>query len=227
MLLLERDRCSGVGRRPRGIRRFEAVVEGMEGRRLMTGSGAAIFLSGATVEVIGTNLGDTGGVSLRDGSVEVKVSNAQGSDDVLFPASQVGSIQYFGGGGKNSFTNATSLTGYLYGGSGDNTLTGGSGLDFLYATSSGTNVLNAGSGFEILEALSSGNNTLNGGSGYDTMISFAGNAHIVVGSGYDLILAYGGHNIIEGGPGYATVYSFSTTDVINPNDRVTVYHFGY
>ena len=225
MLLFDRNRGSDVKRRPRNIKRFEAGVEGLEGRRMLTGSGATIVLTGTTVEVFGSNFGDTGLVTSQNGLVDVKVSNAQGSDDVQFPASQVGLIEFFGGSGKNSFTNATSLTGYLFGGSGDNVLTGGSGLDFLIATSSGTNVLNAGSGFEILEAVGSGTNTLVGGSGYDTMISFAGNNHFVVGAGYDSILTFGGQNVIDGGPGYATVYSFSSTDVIHRNDRMTVYHF--
>src|SRR3954469_11577260 len=116
MLHFERVRRSGVGGRTSGRRRFVAAVEGMEGRQLMTGSGATIFLSGTTLVVGGTNLGDTGSVILNNGSVEVQLSNSAGSDDVFFPASQVGAIDYFGGSGKNTFSNETSVTGYLYGG---------------------------------------------------------------------------------------------------------------
>jgi len=227
MLYFERDRGTSAGRRCRSPRRFEAGVEGMEGRRMLTASGAAIVLAGSTVEVFGTDLGDTGMVTSRDGSVEIRLTNSQGYDDVLFPASQVSAIEFFGGSGKNTFTNATPLTGYLYGGSGDNVLTGGSGMDFLIATSTGTNVLNAGSGSEILEALGGGSNTRNGGSGSDTMISFAGNNHIVGGTGSSFIISFGGRNVIEGGHGSSTVYSFSSTDVIVPNDRETVIHIGY
>jgi hypothetical protein len=225
MLLFERDRGSNANRRARGVRRFEAGVEAMEGRRLLTGSGALIFLSGTTVEIYGSNNGDAGVVSMKNGSVDVSVSNAQGSDDVQFPASQVTSIQYFGGSGSNNFANDTSLTGYLYGGSGNNVLTGGSGSDYLFATSGGTNVLNAGSGFEVIEALGPGNNTLNGGSGFTEELAIAGNNQLVGGAGNTSILAFGGQNVIDGGAGYTTVYSFSSTDMINANARTTVYKF--
>ena len=227
MLVIERDRGSDAKRRARGARRFEAHVEGMEDRRLLSGSGALIFLSGTTIEVYGSNNGDTGLVAMKGGSVDVKVSNAQGSDEVLFPASQVTSIEYFGGGGHNNLTNNTSLTGYLYGGSGDNVLTGGSGSDYLIASSGGTNVFNAGSGMEVLEALGSGTNILIGGSGYDTMITFSGNNHVVGGSGSDFIVALGGQNTIDGGSGSLIVYSFSSTDVIHPNQGTTVIPIGY
>ena len=226
MMLFERKRCSDGKRRPRDVRRFEAGVEGLEGRRVLNGSGALIFLSGTTIEVYGSNNGDTGVVAMKNGAVDVSVSNARGRDDVQFSASQVGAIEYFGGNGNNNFTNDTSLTGYLYGGSGNNVLTGGSGLDYLIASSGGTNVLNAGAGFEVFEVVGNGANTLNGGSGYDTMIAYSGNNHLVGGTGYDVILAFGGQNTIDGGPGYATVYSFSSTDIINQNDRMNVYHFG-
>lgn len=227
MLLFERDRGSDARRRTRGVGRFEAGVEGMEERRLLTGSGATILLSGTTIEVFGSNNGDTGVVAMKNGAVDVSVSSSQGSDDVQFPASEVGAIEYFGGSGNNNFTNATSLTGYLYGGSGNNVLTGGSGVDYLFATSCGTNVLNAGSGVENLEAFGAGTNILNGGSGEDTMFTFAGNNTIVGGSGSSFIVALGGQNQINGGPGYSTVYSFSSTDVIVPNDRETVFQIGY
>ena len=227
MMLFERKRCSDGKRRPRVARRFEAGVEGLEGRRVLNGSGALIFLSGTTIEVYGSNNGDTGVVAMKNGAVDVSVSNARGRDDVQFSASQVGAIEYFGGNGNNNFTNDTPLTGYLYGGSGNNVLTGGSGSDYLFATSSGTNVLDAGAGSEVLEAFGAGNNTLNGGSGYDTMITFAGNNHVVGGSGSDFIVALGGQNTIDGGPGYSIVYSFSSTDVVRPTNGTTVIHIGY
>ncbi len=222
MFFFERDRGSDAKRRPRGVRRFEAGVEGMEDRRLLTGSGATILLSGTTIEVFGSNNGDTGVVAMKNGAVDVSVVNSQGSDDVQFAASQVGAIDYFGGSGNNHFTNDTSLTGYLYGGSGNNVLTGGSGQDFLFATGSGTNVLNAGSGVETLEAFGGGTNILNGGSGSDSMLVFAGNNQITGGSGSNFILTFGGQNVVNGGPGYSTVISFSSTDVIIPNSRETV-----
>ncbi len=227
MLLWKRGRGSKTNRRRRGVRRFEAGVEGMEGRLLLTGSGATIVLSGTTIEVFGSNNGDTGVVAMKNGAVDVSISNAQGSDDVQFPASQVGAIEYFGGSGSNHFTNATSLTGYLYGGSGNNVLAGGSGVDYLFATSNGTNVLDAGSGFEMLETYGDGTNTLNGGSGYTTVLALGGDNRIVGGSGYEFILTYGGQNLIDAGSGYATVYSFSSTDVINSNQDMAVYKIGY
>jgi Ca2+-binding RTX toxin-like protein len=227
MLLFERDRHSGDRRRTSGRRQFVAAVEGMEDRKLLTGSGAAIVLTGTTLEVFGTNLGDTGSVGLNNGSVEVQLSNSAGSDDVSFPTSQVGLIEFFGGSGNNTFSNNTPLTGYLFGGSGDNVLNGGSGSDFLFATSGGTNFLNAGSGSEVLEAVGPGTNTLNGGSGYDTMITFAGNNHVIGGTGSSFIVALGGQNTIDGGPGNSFVYSFSSTDVIHPTQGTTVIHIGY
>ena len=45
--------------RDRGVRRFEVGVEEMEGRRLLTGSGVTVVLSGTMLEIVGTNLGDT------------------------------------------------------------------------------------------------------------------------------------------------------------------------
>jgi RTX calcium-binding nonapeptide repeat (4 copies) len=227
MRLFQHDRHQDVGQRARGIRRFAAGVEGLEGRRLLNGSGATILLTGSTIEIIGTNLGDTGRVTIQNGAVDVKISNSQGSDDDQFPVAQVGSIVYLGGSGNNTFTNDTPLNADLYGGAGNNTLTGGSGVDLLVATSGGVNVLNAGSGFEVLEATGTGTNTLNGGSGYDEMLAFAGNNQFNDGSGYDFIIAVGGQNVINAGTGYATVYSFSSTDVINANGQMTVYHFGY
>jgi Ca2+-binding RTX toxin-like protein len=227
MRLIQRDRPQGSGRADRGLRRFEAGVEEMEGRLALSGPGATIALQGSAIEVIGSDLGDTGLVTLQNGTVDVKVSNSQGSEDDQFPASEVGSIVYLGGAGNNTFTNDTPLTGYLYGGSGNNTLTGGSGTDYLVATSGGVNVLNAGSGFEVLEAVGDGTNTLNGGSGYDEMLAFAGNNQFNDGSGYDFIIADGGQNVINAGTGSATVYSFSSTDVINANGQMTVDRYGY
>ena len=81
------------------------------GAALLTGSGATILLTGSTIEVLGLQprrhrAGHHEGRLGRGPGLEL-----QGSDDVLFPASAVGSIAYFGGCGSNSFTNATSFTG--------------------------------------------------------------------------------------------------------------------
>ena len=75
---------------------------------MLTGSGASIALSNGMIEILGTNLGDTGSVSIQNGSVQIRVSNSRGSDDVAFPLSQVASIFYQGGSGNSTFTNATS-----------------------------------------------------------------------------------------------------------------------
>ena len=227
MWIFPRDRRLSTPAGTRNHRRIELGAEEMEGRRLLSGSGALIVLSGSTVEVVGTNLGDTGLVTQKNGSVEVQVSNSQGSDDVLFPASAVSAIDYFGGSGSNTFTNATSLTGYLFGGSGNNVLNGGSGMDYLFASSGGQNVLDAGSGSEYLFAFGSGTNSLNGGSGYDTIYTFSGVNHVVGGTGSSFIIAVGGQNTIDGGPGNSIIYSFSSNDVIVPNKNETVVHIGY
>jgi Ca2+-binding RTX toxin-like protein len=220
-------RGSAVGRQRRG-RAFRAGVEALEGKALLTGSGATIVLAGGIIEVLGTNLGDTGSVNLQsDGRYHVHMANTQGSDDVAFPASQVSAVYYVGGAGNNSFTNATSLTGYLYGGSGSNVLTGGSGVDYLVAWGSGTQVLNAGSGYEVLEAVGPGTATLNGGSGTDVFYATAGVNTIHGGSGVNSIISYGGRNTIDGGTGYSYVYSYVSTDVITSRPTQVVYHLGY
>ncbi len=228
MPVLWTDRRCSRRERTRGHRGFHSCVERLEGRSMLTGgAGATIVLSNGKIEILGTNLGDTGSVSVQNGSVLVKISNSQGSQNVAFPLSQVSSIYYQGGTGNNVFTNATSLAGYLYGGSGNNVLNGGSGLDYLVATGNGTEVLNAGSGTEILESFGDGTNTLNGGSGYDTLIVYAGHNRVIGGTGSTCILAYGGQNYIDGGPGGSVVYSFSATDVIVPEAHETVHHIGY
>jgi Ca2+-binding RTX toxin-like protein len=228
MRLFQRLRQRHAGKPAQSLRKFEARVEQMEGRVVLTGgSGATIALQGSMIEILGTNLGDTGSVSLVHGSYEVKVSNSQGSDDDLFPASGVSSVEFVGGSGTNTFANATSLMGYLYGGSGSNTFTGGSGMDVLVASGSGLNVLNAGSGDEILIASGGGTNILNGGAGFDEMVSEAGSNTFNAGSGPSLIIAAGGQNVVNAGSGYATVYSFSSTDQINPNANTTVIKIGY
>lgn len=223
MWLFQRDRRRHPGRPAKGVRRFEAGLEEMEGRRVLNGSGATIALVGSTIEVIGTNLGDTGSVTMQNGMVEVKMSNSQGSDDDLFPASGVVAIEYIGGSGNNTFANDTPLTGLLFGGSGNNVLTGGSGFDYLFAEGSGTNVLNAGSGTEMIEALG-GNNTLNAGTGNTTIFAFAGDNHVVGGSGTMSVITLGGQNVIDGGTGASTVFSFVSTDEIHQNAEMTVYY---
>jgi Ca2+-binding RTX toxin-like protein len=227
MRLFQRDRRQQTRRPARTIRRFEAQVEGMEARMVLDGSGATIALVDSMIQINGSNLGDTGLVTLQGSSVDVKLSNSQGRADVQFPVSEVGGIEYFGGSGTNTFTNDTPLTAYLYGGSGNNTLTGGSGFDILVATGGGVNVLDAGSGFEILEALGDGTDTLNAGSGYDELLAYAGTNQINAGAGYDIIVSVGGQNVINAGAGSSTVYSFCSTDVIHENDQMTVYQFGY
>ena len=210
-------------RRPTATR-FQAGVQNLEGRSLLT-SGATILLSNGTLEVFGTNLGDTGSFSVQNNMVNVQISNAQGSDDVAFPAGEVSSVLYMGGSGNNTFANNTSLTGFLYGGSGSNTLTGGSGIDFLVASGSGTNVLNAGSGSEYLEAFGPGHNILNGSSGADTLIAFNGINTLTGGTGTTTVETFGGTNLIDGGPGNSTILSFDGSDVIIPEPNEVVYGF--
>ncbi len=214
--------------RVRGRVGFRAGVETLEGRAVLSASGANIFLSYGMVGVVGTNLGDTGSVSLQGNLVHVKVSNAQGSDDVAFPAADVNSVYFKGGSGSNTFSNDTSLTGYLYGGSGNNVLNAGAGTDYLIARGQGTEVLNAGSGSAVLQATGTGTHYLNGGTGSTTMIVTAGTNYLQGGSGTNTIATYGGQNTINGGSGDTYVFSFVSTDVITPaSGRQSVYRIGY
>ena len=85
MFLLRTDRRYGRRETARGRRDFHSCVEPLEGRSMLTGSGATIALSNGMIEILGTNLGDTGSVSIQNGSVQIRVSNSRGSDDVAFP----------------------------------------------------------------------------------------------------------------------------------------------
>jgi len=211
--------------RRRALRPTLHGPEPLEGRALLTGSGATIVLVGSLIEVIGTDHGDNGSVSLQGNAYHVKLANSQGSDDVAFPAGQVSAVYYQGGRGANTFANATALTGYLIGGPGDNTLTGGSGVDYLMASGTGSDRLNAGPGTEYLTAYGSGTNVLTGGGGTDQMSVSAGANTINAGSGSDTVITFGGQNTVTGGTGATTLYSLDPADTVTPSSHVTVHQF--
>ncbi len=88
-------------------------------------------------------------------------------------ASNVVAIEFRGGNGNDSFTNATTLPSSLYGNGGYNVLTGGSARDYLYGGNS-DDTLNGGGGNDYLYG-NGGNDRLTGEAGDDSMFGGDGN----------------------------------------------------
>ena len=80
-----RGRRSGGEVHHTGRVRFVANVEAIEGRTLLTATGATILLSNGVIEVLGTNLGDTGSVTLQGGRITSRSRTRGGATTSRFP----------------------------------------------------------------------------------------------------------------------------------------------
>jgi Ca2+-binding RTX toxin-like protein len=168
-----------IGREKRArSRRFEARLEDLESRNLMTGG--SVVQSGLVVTVnpaaTGPNIAIVSFQNVN-GTKMVDV-NLNGSDH-YFSAAKVGFVYYMGSGasGAQTFENETSLDTIAWGGSGRN----------LFESSTGNDEFIGGSG----------SNTFDAGSGYDVLIGGTGtNAFNEDSSGSGVVFQVGGNNLI-------------------------------
>jgi Ca2+-binding RTX toxin-like protein len=131
-------------------RRLEAMVEGLEGRQLLTGG--SVVQSGALVTITPASVGPNVAIvsyQSHNGGTMLDV-NLNGTDN-FFSLSQISFVYYEGSGisGAQTFKDSTSLHSVAWGGSGNNLFQGGSGQDDFFG-GSGSNTLVAGSGYDLL-----------------------------------------------------------------------------
>jgi Ca2+-binding RTX toxin-like protein len=141
-------------------RRFEAKIEGLEGRNLMA-AGSVVQMGGLVVVTPAPTGPNTAIVSYQsvNGVTSLDV-NLNGANN-YFSLSQVGFVYYEGSSasGAQTFENQTALHTVAWGGSGANLFEGGTGQDVFYG-GSGSNTFDAGSGYDLLIG-GSGGNTFN------------------------------------------------------------------
>jgi hypothetical protein len=166
-----------------GLKSFRPTLEVLEDRLMMAGD---ITFSADTgkVNIQGTDARDTAQVRIVNDATTNNVPKVEvvHNDRVeRFDASQVTSIEFYGAGGDDEFTNNTAITSRAYGGSGNDVLRGGSGIDVFYG--------------------GDGNDSLYGGAGNDRLYGEAGDDHLDGGLGGDLL---------DGGTGKNTYVSGAT-----------------
>jgi hypothetical protein len=118
-------------RRCTGLRRSRIELEVLEGRALMSGiQGVTLTFYGNLSITAPKTSGNMAVVSIDASTHNVEVSlNGQSEE---FKACSVYSITYVGGsGGKDTFTNDTSLTELAYGYGGNNDFTAGTGCSAI------------------------------------------------------------------------------------------------
>jgi len=122
-----------------------------------------------------------GRINIYDGGRHIGTSLASG----------VVSIEFRGGNGNDSFTNATTLPSTAYGNGGYNVLTGGSGRDYLVGGSS-DDTLNGRGGNDYLYG-NGGNDRLTGDAGDDNLFGGDGNDRYV----FDADTALGTDTVVD------------------------------
>jgi hypothetical protein len=156
------SRIFGIGRAHKSrSRRWEARVEGLEARGLLTG-GSVVQVGGLVTVTPASSGPNVAIVSYQNvnGTMALNV-NLNGSN-FDFSLGQVGFVYYEGGGvgGSQTFQNTTSLHSVAWGGSGTNLFESSGNAQDEFFGGSGGNTFDAGSGFDVLIG-GSGPNTFN------------------------------------------------------------------
>ena len=137
---------SRVGREPRSAsrRRSAIALETLETRSLMSVPGVSLAFGNLSIQAPAGSHGNVATVSIDSSNHDVKVSfNGQSEE---FSPKLVCSITYMGGsGGKDTFTNNTSLVELAYGFGSGNNFTGGTSFNYVYFFGGG-NTYNAQNG---------------------------------------------------------------------------------
>jgi hypothetical protein len=226
------------------MRRFRPTVDGLEPRPLLTTvmspwlpgpavpvsshSGASMLVAGGLATLTGSNNGDTITASpLGAGSVEVTVSNSQGTDAFVVPAGDV--LEVIAGAGANTLdATADPQTLIFVGGSGGNRASGGGGFNFFASTGSGDNTFNGGSFYNVFIGASSGSTVMNG-SGVFSSASLCNGTNTFNAGSPSVVYTYGdSHDTINADASdpldvyIVGVFDPTVNDGGNPN--VTVHH---
>src|SRR5688500_1532633 len=145
-----------------------------------------------TLTITGTGDGETIGVKIVNGSVQVTVvSGTVTTLSASFPASSItGGIVINGGDGADTITSDSSNTiaTEIHGGDGDDTITGGGGDDILF-----------GEGDNDTLVARQGNDVAVGGDGSDAMSGGNGRDVLIGGDGSDVIEGDNGDDILVAG----------------------------
>ena len=150
-----------------------------------------------------------------------------------FDASSINTIEFYGFGGNDQFTNYSTTRSTMRGGSGNDTLWGYGAIDVLYGGDgndylvggANNDVLFGGAGNDQLWG-QDGTDHLDGGDGEDTISGGAGSDFIRGGAGIDNLWGHGGDDRILGGPGQDQIVGGNGDDHIeggNGNDRIWGY----
>jgi Ca2+-binding RTX toxin-like protein len=178
--------CAGVGAAP-------AVIEGLEGRRLMS-----VTLSAGVLTVTGTAAADKveferdgDRIRVRDNGRDLRVSYAAVTKIVVNTLGGGDEIRFKDGGiNKPTELNAGDGNDRVEGSAGPDLINGGNGHDRLEGRG-GNDTINGGEG----------NDELRGGSGNDTLNGDAGNDRLEGDSGNDVLFGGAGDDDLKGGPG--------------------------
>ena len=124
---------SRVGRKHRSAspRRPAISLETLETRNLMSVLGVSLSYGNLLIQAPAASHGNVATVSIDSSNHDVKVSFNGRSEE--FSPSLVCNITYMGGrGGKDTFTNDTSLVSLEYGFGSGNNFTGGTSYNYVY-----------------------------------------------------------------------------------------------
>jgi Ca2+-binding RTX toxin-like protein len=124
--------------------------------------------------------------------------NAAGTEEKVYPPSQVSSLLFFGYAGNDTCENRTDRRAVMDGGSGNDTLRGGPGNDKLYGKD--------GNDYLFGE---NGDDYLDGGNDLDRLYGGHGDDWLLAGTGNDILVGDAGDDVLIGGAGNDT-YRFDT-----------------
>ncbi|HEX8524015.1 MAG TPA: hypothetical protein VF669_17305, partial [Tepidisphaeraceae bacterium] len=199
-----------------------ALIEGLEGRRMLAGHAMAVaptMDSSGVVHVVGTEKRDVIVFSVNEDhskllvtvnkqTTEFMLADVKGADVDAKGGSdsvKVMSDGFFGGpitvhgGAGNDVIVGTKGDDSLDGGNGNDKISGGDGNDSL-SGGKGNDKLDGGNGNDSMEG-AAGNDKMMGMAGNDMMVGGAGNDRMVGGEGDDKLDGGGGNDDVNGGVG--------------------------
>ena len=154
-------------------------------------TGPTAGIAGGTLTVTGTGDGESIGVAIVNGSVQVTVTSGNVTTlSASFPVSSItGGIVIKGGAGADAITSDSTNTfaTEIHGGAGNDTITGGGGDDILFGEGDNdTLVARAGNDVAVGGV---GSDVLSGGNGRDVLIGGDGSDAIEGDNGDDILVA--------------------------------------
>ena len=155
---------------------YKPRLEKLEERSLLA---ADLFFSNGVLTIQGADAVDSAEASYVGSNDAVRVRLYSGTNavrELTVKAKGLNSIEFFGYGGNDTFTNNTNVASKMFGGWGNDTLIGGGGVDQIW----GDDIANG----------QSGNDTLSGGGGADVIRG---------GNGFDTIYGGEGSDSLDGG----------------------------